>query len=161
MGDSTAFVYSMKPEVIAMARKIVATDSGQRRIRDVGAGARHVAPAVVAEALGAEVTGLALGRGGSPVSSFQVRSELHNRLRSSGGRPALEGATRRVKIPLAEGQWRELEELAASFTDLGFTPSAGQVASVLISLALPVAKGERDRIREELEVHASATGADK
>src|SRR5689334_25125825 len=161
MGASTAFVISMKPAVIAMATRIVATDSGPRRIRDVGAGARHVAPAVVAEPLGAEATGLALGRGGSPVSSFQVRSELVNRLRSSGGRPALEGATRRVKIPVTESQWQEIEELAASFTDLGFVPSAGQVASVLISLSLPVARSERNRVRKGLEVRAAAENEDE
>jgi hypothetical protein len=151
----------MKPEVIAMAKRIVATDSGQNRIVDNGPGARHVDPAVVGEALGAEETGITLGREGSPVSSFQVRSELLNRLRSSGGRPALEGATRRVKIPVTESQWRELEELAASFTDLGFVPSAGQVASALISLSLPVARSERDRVRRGLEVHASAAGDDE
>jgi hypothetical protein len=151
----------MKPEVIVMAKKIVATDSGQRRISDIGSGARRVAPAIVAEALGAEEMGIAPGREGSPVSSFQVRSELIHRLRSSGGRPALEGATRRVKIPVTESQWQELEELAASFTDLGFVPSAGQVASVLISLSLPIATSERNRVRKELAVHASATSADE
>ena len=144
-----------------MAKRIVATDSGQKRILDTGPGARHVDFAVVAEALGAEETGITAGRGGGPVSSFQVRSELVNRLRSSGGRPALEGATRRVKIPVTESQWQELEELAASFTDLGFVPSAGQVASVLISLALPVAKRERNRVRKGLEVHAAASNVDE
>jgi hypothetical protein len=151
----------MKPEVIAMAKRIVATDTGQKRIRDIGPGARRVDPAVVAKALGAEETGVTLGREGSPMSSFQVRSELVNRLRSSGGRPALEGATRRVKIPVTESQWQELEELAASFTDLGFVPSAGQVASVLISLSLPVARSERNRVRKGLDVHAAAANADE
>ena len=144
-----------------MANKIVATDSGQKRVRDIGPGSRRVDPAAVAEALGAEETGLALGRGGGPVSSFQVRSELSHRLRSSGGRPALAGATRRVKIPVTEGQWRELEELAASFTDLGFVPSAGQVASVLISLSLPAARRDLSRVRKELAVHASGASGDE
>lgn len=144
-----------------MAKKIVATGSGQRHIRDTGAGAPRVDPAVVAEVLGAEDTGLTSGRARSPLSSFQVRSELFHRLRSSGGRPALAGATRRVKIPVTERQWEELEELATSFTDLGFVPSAGQVASVLISLALPVARNERNLVRKELEVHASTDGVDE
>ncbi len=143
-----------------MAKRIVATDSGQGRIRDVGPGARRVDPAIVAEALGGEETGITPGHEGGPVSTFQVRSELINRLRSSGGRPALEGATRRVKIPVTESQWQELEELAASFTDLGFVPSAGQLASVLISLSLPLARSERNRVRKGLAVHSSATGVD-
>jgi hypothetical protein len=147
----------MKREVIAMVKKIVATDPGQKRIRDIGPGAPRIDPAIVAEALGAEATDITPGRRGSPVFSFQVRTELLNRLRSSGGRPALEGATRRVKIPVTESQWQELEDLAASFTDLGFVPSAGQVASVLLSLSIPVAKNESDRIRRELVVQASPT----
>jgi hypothetical protein len=151
----------MKPEVIAMAKRIVATDSGQKRIRDTSPGVRRVDPAVVAEALGAEETGITPGQRGSPVSSFQVRSELVNRLRSSGGRPALEGATRRVKIPVTESQWQELEELAASFTDLGFVPSAGQIASVLISLSLPMASSERSRVRKGLEIRSAAANEDE
>jgi hypothetical protein len=151
----------MKPEVMGMAKRIVSTRSGQTRIRDIGPGARRIDAAVIADALGAEDTGITVGREGSPVSSFEVRSELVNRLRSSGGRPALEGATRRVKIPVTERQWRELEELAASFTDLGFAPSAGQVASVLISLSLPAARSERNRVREGLEVHAAAANVDE
>jgi hypothetical protein len=83
-----------------MAKKIVATDSPARRIRDVGSAARRIDPAVVADALGAEDLGITLGREGSPVSSFQVRAELLDRLRSSGGRPALEGATRHGRIPV-------------------------------------------------------------
>jgi hypothetical protein len=80
-------------------------------------------------------------------------------LTSSCGRPALEGATRRVKIPVTEEQWKALEDLAAFIKDLGFVPSAGQVASVLISLSLPAAKSETDRIRRELAVRSSAKRA--
>jgi hypothetical protein len=89
---------------------------------------------------------------GSPVSLFQLRLELANRLHSRGGRPALEGATRRVKVPVTDRQWQELDELASSFSesDLGFTPSAGQIASVLLSLSLPLARRETERLRKEL-----------
>jgi hypothetical protein len=147
----------MKPEVMTMAKKIVPTDSGRKRIGDVGPAAGRIDPAVVTEALGGEETGIPLRRQGDPVSSFQIRSELLNRLQSSGGRPALKDASRRVKIPVTESQWQELEDLAASFADLGFVPSAGQVASVLLSLSLPSAKSEPNRIRTELRVRSSAT----
>ena len=83
-GGSIAFATSTKPEVTAMANKIVATDSGQKRVRDIGPGSRRIDPAAVAEALGPR-SGPRAGRGGGPVSSFQVRSELFHRLRSSGG----------------------------------------------------------------------------
>jgi hypothetical protein len=147
----------MRPEAITMVKKIVATDSPSKRIRDLGAAAPRIDPALVADALGAEDTGISLGREGSPVSSFQIRAQLFDRLRSRGGRPALEGATRRVKIPVTESQWKELEDLAASFTDLGFVPSAGQVASVLLSLSLPLAKREPSLIKRELGARASTT----
>src|SRR5690349_7193168 len=112
-----------------MARKVFATGTSRREIRVVGAGARRVDPAAVAKALGAEDAGTEIGLKGSPVTVFQLRAELMNRLQSSGGRPALEGTTRRVKIPVTDRQWREIEDLAASLSDQGFSPTAGQVAS--------------------------------
>jgi hypothetical protein len=159
---SIAFADLKRPEATTMVKKIVATDSPAKRIRDLGAAAPRIDPAPVANALGAEDTGITLGRVGGPLSSFQVRAQLLDRLRSSGGRPALEGATRRVKIPVTESQWRELEDLAASFTDLGFVPSAGQVASVLLSLSLPLAKSEPNLIKRELGARAAiVTEADR
>ena len=123
-----------------MGRKDEVRHSALRRIRDTGRGSRRLDPVVVAEALGANEHGSALGLKGSPATALQIRAELAIRLYSRGGRPALEGANRRVKIPVTDKQWQELEDLATSFSDLGFAPSAGQVASVLISLALPLAK---------------------
>src|SRR4051812_39726203 len=120
-----------------MARKIVTTDPSLRRIRDVGPAPSRVDPATVAEALGAADAGISIGMKGGPASLFQLRAELASRLHSTGGRPALEGATRRVKILVTDSQWRELEDLAASLSDPGFSPSAGQVASVLLSFSLP------------------------
>jgi hypothetical protein len=99
--------------------------------------------------LGAEHMG-SVNVKGSPISQFQLRAVLIERLRSSGGRPALEGATRRVKIPVTENQWRALEELAASLTESGFAPSPGQVASVLIDLSLPLAQSNPELIRDSV-----------
>jgi len=132
-------------------------NSAVRRIRDVGVTSRRLDPAIIAEALGADEAGPVFGRKGSPASVLQIRAELASRLHSSGGRPALEGANRRVKIPVTDSQWQELEDLAASFSDLGFAPSAGQVASVLLSLALPLAKNEIPRLKKELVSHVSST----
>jgi len=140
-----------------MTRKDHTANSAVRRIRDVGVTSRRLDPAIIAEALGADEAGPALGRKGSPTSVLQIRAELASRLHSSGGRPALEGANRRVKIPVTDSQWQELEDLAASFSDLGFAPSAGQVASVLLSLALPLAKNEIPRLKKELVSHVSST----
>ena len=50
------FAGLMRPGVIAMAKKIVATDSPSKRIRDVGPAAPRIDPALVTDALGAEDT---------------------------------------------------------------------------------------------------------
>ena len=42
----------------------------------------------------------------------------------------------RAKIPLAEQDWARLERIADSLSTEGFSPSAGQVASLLLSAAL-------------------------
>ncbi len=37
---------------------------------------------------------------------------------------------------MSEAQWKRLEELAAAVSEEGFSPSAGQVANVLVGWAL-------------------------
>lgn len=131
-----------------MGKKIITKGTTGKRIEDVGSRSRRIDPAIVARALGAEGSGTGLELKGGPISLFQLRAVLAERLQSRGGRPALEGANRRVKIPVSERQWRELEELAATLSDQEFSPSAGQVASVLLSLAIPRAKRELKRTHE-------------
>src|SRR5207249_12014422 len=72
----------------------------------------------------------------APLTLFALPEELVSRLQSTGGRPALAGTTRRAKIPLSDDEWVKLEELAAAIASPGFAPSAGQVASVLLSFSL-------------------------
>jgi hypothetical protein len=88
-------------------------------------------------ASGAEPSDLGLrGTGVGPLSLFQVREELFQRLQTTGGRPSLSGTSRRTKIPLSDRQWEELEDIAKDVASPGFSPSPGQIASVLISLSL-------------------------
>jgi hypothetical protein len=61
---------------------------------------------------------------------------LLRRRQSSGGRPGIEGTDFRAKIPVGDQEWQRLEALAESLSAEGFSPSAGQVASVLLSIAL-------------------------
>ena len=143
-----------------MAKKIVSTSSARKRIRDIGASASRLEPRLVADALGAEEAGTEIGLKGSPVTFLQLRAELADRLQSSGGRPSLEGVTRRVKIPVTDRQWQDLEDLAASLADQEFSPSAGQVASVLLSLSLTRAKSDAQRLKDELVSHAGAGRSD-
>jgi hypothetical protein len=117
--------------------KIIDTSAQkQKPIRHVGPTQPRLDPAEVARALGAERAGVTLEGVLGPITLFAVREELFKRLESSGGRPALAGTSRRAKVPLGDAEWQQLEELAASAGSAGFAPSAGQVASVLLSAAL-------------------------
>jgi hypothetical protein len=119
-----------------MTKEIRTTETTFRPIRDTSSSLPRITPEQVWQALGAEETTTGLSEILAPVTLFAVREELVNRLQSSGGRPALAGTTRRAKIPLSDEEWMQLEELAAAIAESGFAPSAGQVASVLLSLSL-------------------------
>jgi hypothetical protein len=57
-------------------------------------------------------------------------------LRSTGGRRSLEGASKRQKIPLLEGDWERLQEIAEASQSEGIHPTPAQVASILLHRAL-------------------------
>ncbi len=119
-----------------MTKRIRTTEATFPRIRDTSTPLPRIEPAQIQEALGAELAEEGLEGALAPITLFAVREELVKRLQSSGGRPALAGVTRRAKIPLSDQEWLQLEELAAAVSSPGFAPSAGQVASVLLTLAL-------------------------
>jgi hypothetical protein len=119
-----------------MTHRIRTTETTLRPIRDTATPLRRIDPAQVQQALGAEEAPAGLAEALAPLTLFALREELVNRLQSNGGRPALVGTTRRAKIPLNDDEWEKLEELAAAMAAPGFAPSAGQVASVLLSLSL-------------------------
>ena len=108
-------------------------------------------PTKVAEALGAESSETATldGLGGGPLSLYQVRQELFRRLQSTGGRPSLSGTSGRKKIPLNEQQWSELEEIASEVASPGFSPSAGQIASVLLTISLRSVRKDKGEDTEQ------------
>ncbi len=105
-------------------------------IRDTGACLPRIEASEVAAALGAEESAEKLEDVLAPITLLAVREELVKRLQSSGGRPGLSGTTRRAKIPLSDEEWLKLEEMAAAIASPGFAPSAGQVASVLLTLSV-------------------------
>lgn len=69
---------------------------------------------------------------GAPIGLHALRRELESRVRSTGGRPALDGATKIQKIPLKPEDWSRLEDLAARLSREGVSATAGQVASVMV-----------------------------
>jgi hypothetical protein len=97
---------------------------------------RRIDPQAVADALGAESCSERVEGQPGPVTLFALRQELFRRRQSSDGRPGIEGTSFRAKIPLGDQDWQRLEALATALSAEGFAPSAGQVASVLLSLAL-------------------------
>jgi hypothetical protein len=119
-----------------VTRRIHVTPSTQQPLRVKASSLPRIEASQVAAALGAEPVAERLEEALAPITLFAVREELRKRLHSSGGRPALSGVTRRAKIPLSDQEWLQLEELAAAVSSADFAPSAGQVASVLLTLSM-------------------------
>lgn len=119
-----------------MATRIRVTSPVQKRIQVTSVIDPKVDGNRIAKVLGAEPLTVRLKAKMTPLSLATLRAELFKRLQSSGGRPALTGTTKRVKIPLGDQEWLELEQLAAALSTDGYTPSAGQVASTLLSLSM-------------------------
>ena len=122
-------------------------DRTYTRIRDTSGTLSRIDASKVAEALGGEPSDLKHAVAGSPLSLFQVRQELSRRLQSTGGRPSLSDTSARKKVPLSDGQWKELEEIAAEVASPGFSPSAGQIASVLLALSLRSLRKDESELR--------------
>ena len=144
-----------------MTKKLVDKGPAMKKIRDTSKIEPRIDPRQLAAALGAEPVPEAQDAAGSPLAAMAVRQEMARRLQSSGGRPALEGTTRRAKIPLSDEEWQQLETIAAAIACAGCAPTAGQVASVLLNLALrsvladltaktPAKPITKDQLRESL-----------
>lgn len=128
--------------------KIVDTSETLPEIIDTSPTLPKVDPEMVARALGAEPVGEVIGIPGSPIAAMALRQEIARRLVSRGGRPALEGTTRRQKIPLADSDWEALGRLAELLEADGVRPTASQVASVILRQALESV--DLERVRDEL-----------
>ena len=115
-----------------MASKLKITSRSAGTIRHSGATFRSIGPDVIVKALGADEVVSRKNVHGAPISLHAVRRELETRVRSTGGRPALEGATKIQKIPLKPEDWSRLEELAEQLSREGVSATAGQVASVMV-----------------------------
>jgi hypothetical protein len=126
-----------------MAAKLKITSRPADAIRHAGTTARSVTPEVIAKALGA---GKIISREnvhGAPIGLHALRRELESRVRSTGGRPALEGATKIQKIPLKPEDWSRLKELADRLSRQGISVTAGQVASVMVHSQLEDSRYKR------------------
>ena len=119
-----------------MTKHIQISEPAVKHIRQSDRAVRRLEPQTVADALGGEPCPEHIEGQPGPVTLYALRQELLRRRQSSGGRPGIEGTSFRAKIPVGNQDWQRLEALAASLSASGFVPSAGQVASILLSIAL-------------------------
>lgn len=105
-----------------------------RTIKDKGTTKRLVKPKAIAKALSAEDVKVRVDTRRGPISLFYLRQFLVQHLRSTGGRPRLEGTgKKRNKVPLFTEDRGKLEELAKYYRETeGINVSSGQIASALI-----------------------------
>jgi hypothetical protein len=144
-----------------MAKRIRPTEPTVPRIRPTEPTVRRLDPEAVAEALGGEPYAERPGGRPGPLTLDALREELLRRRQSSGGRPGIEGTDFRAKIPVGEQEWQRLEALAESLSAEGFSPSAGQVASVLLSIALRSVNADAQGGAAVVQELATRLGAEK
>src|SRR5262249_16535678 len=111
--------------VRAMTKRIRITSARPRIVRSTTRTARRIDPLGFGEKLGADPIGFQAASGAPALDALQRTLLLT--LRSQGGRPALEGAVRRQKIPMTDADWEALESIAKSFQARGLNATAGQV----------------------------------
>jgi len=78
----------------------------------------------------------AIPPGGSPMSGFMLRQELFRRLRSAVGRPGLDGADMKPRIPMRRSSWAKLQQIARHMETVDFHPTPAQLASVILEAAI-------------------------
>lgn len=144
-----------------MASKLKITSRSAGTIRHAGAAFRSVGPDVIAKALGADEVVSKENVHGAPISLYALRRELETRVRSTGGRPSLEGATKIQKIPLKPEDWSRLEELAARLSRQGVSATASQVASVMVHRQLELLRSSPARSQRSSRDHGTTVPADR
>jgi len=140
-----------------MAPKITFTVGSlpKRQIKDTSPQAKSIDTEFVRASLGATVVGSSKG-----LDLFEVHEAMGRLLRSSGGRPALAGATSQVKIPKIESDWEKLADLVAHAPKQEHKPSTGQMAAVLLHLALSrFSRQDIEAACQELELEPQAVAA--
>jgi hypothetical protein len=116
-----------------MAKKVNIADQQSKRVRVVDKPPRRIEPAELAEALGAESGGEHIGANLDLISLAELGTKLQGRLRSSGGRPGLAGATDFCRVPLSTEDVKALEKITAEIEERsGLKPSLGQVVSIIV-----------------------------
>lgn len=141
--------------------RLVITDKPKPRLEVVEPRTRRrITPNEIEKGLGAERVAK-VPPGGSPMSAYALRQELFRRLRSTGGRPGLNGTDMKPKIPMRRSRWKKLEKLAKQVESDSFHPTPAQLASVILDAgieqfeqALQLDHAEVERLDREIEREA-------
>jgi hypothetical protein len=120
---------------VAMTRGDAVTFATKRKVNLTGRMKHRIDPSILEKAVGADETILAPTAADTPLGFVAIRQELAAALRSTGGRPGFPDAERR-KIPVTEPVWRIVSHAAESMAGPGFHPSAAQVASAILAVAV-------------------------
>jgi hypothetical protein len=116
-----------------MSKKIKIVGKAARRIQVTGTALPRIGPSEFAFALGAESCDSEVPPSLDPIGLGTIGSELIKRLRSTGGRPALNDAEEICKVPLSAKDVAALEKIIQTiYQNTGTRPSLGQVASVIL-----------------------------
>ena len=115
--------------------KIKPTGPKALRVESTSKPADRVEPHYVAHKLGAEHV-LSMPEAGSPPALVELRRQVYGIVKSRGGRPGVEGAEHRQKIPMSSEDLARLEALAKQVADHRPAPTPGQVGALLLHGAL-------------------------
>ncbi len=134
---------------------------GAERIQNTGPSLARIEPSEFVAAIGAEPCGGPHSQHLDPISLLALGNELLKRLRSTGGRPSLEGATEQCKVPLRPEDVKALEEIAKAIEqETDARPSLGQIASVILKLHLDLLR-RQGQTSQELMVQGSKNDAEQ
>lgn len=118
------------------------------RVRDTAKALSAVDMSQVSAALGAHEVQVSRTIPREAVLLGTLRSELLPRLKSSGGRPGLRGATRRQKIPVEPADWVRLNRAARRLSRAwGRSLTPGQLASQLLRQKLRELLGTLEHVK--------------
>lgn len=103
-------------------------------IKDISKTQKRISYRLIEKALRAKEIGIKIDTRKAPISLYEIRQFLIDRLISSGGRPKLDGASKnRNKIPLLEDDWDKLKSIAEYYKKKdGINVSPGQLASAIV-----------------------------
>jgi hypothetical protein len=110
--------------------------TARHRVVDVSHKPPPIAVADVMAALGGRPLGIKAADDMAPVALLTIRDALMQRLRTTGGRPALSGDGPRQRVQVSAEDWRTIVDIASHVEVGRHKASPAQIASVLIHLAL-------------------------